>query len=429
VGLALKNWPAFLERARLGAKLYRIGNSAETLELRPQPFTQTSVQPVAMLAEEHAAAMVNNGQWLYTTTYLLYQHAATDVVVGLPREAVLVAMMVDGNEVLPFAIDESKYQLSMAGRSGARGLAVVWNYPARGKETDGPLLDGPLLYGPDNKRLEASQTGLWTVFQPAGRKLIPEAGGALKQLPALLGVKRAAAQLSLSTILARESEQGSDESRKQLQMARSRFREYCRYTEHCLIMEGNRVRTTEVADRLEKLRDAEKELAERYRLAEPEPGERILVFPEQSINQRRPTFTASALNTQLIDAFFRDGTPTYWSGTDNTEVPRLQLTSTVSMERRQRLGLSSLVLVLTLLAWMLGYYPKVAGWIMAFAPEQFILVGGVAWALLGPNWLAVLLLAIGLCARLVYLAGWVFDFLRRPRGALAASTSPVVARS
>jgi hypothetical protein len=429
VGLALKNWPAYLERARLGAKAYRIGDSAESIEIRPKALAQTSAPPVAALAQEHAAAMVNNGHWLYTTKYLLYQHAATEVVVGLPPDAVLVAMMVDGNEIMPFAIDESMYQLSMAGRSRARALAVVWKYPVRGEETEGLLLDAPGLYGPDHKRLEVSQSRLWTVFQPAGRKLVPETGGALEQSAALLSVQRADAQLSLCTIVAPAAEQGNEESRKQLQTARSRLREYCRYAEHCLIIQGDRLGTSDVADQLEKLRSAEKELAERYRLTEPEPGERILAPPEQSIDQRRPTLAASALNIQLTDAFFQDGTPTYWSGKDNSQVPRLQLTSTVSVERRQRLGLSSLVIVLTLLAWMLSYYPRATGWLMRFSPEQFMLAACVAWAVLGLNWLVVLLFTIGLSARLVYLAGWVFDFLRRPRGAVAASGSAVAAGS
>ena len=130
----------------------------------------------------------------------------------------------------------------------------------------------------------------------------------------------------------------------------------------------------------------------------------------------------------LGEAFFRGGTPTYWTGTDATEAPRLQLVS-ASMDLRHRLGLSSLALVLTFLAWMLGYYPRAMAWIMRFSPEQFILAGCIFWAVFGLNWLAILLFAVGLSARMIYLAGWVFDFWRRPGRALATSGSPVVAGS
>ena len=120
--------------------------------------------------------------------------------------------------------------------------------------------------------------------------------------------------------------------------------------------------------------------------------------------------------------------PTYWSGPSEDQVPTLRL-ETVRTERRQRLfGWSAIVLIVSLILWMLSYYPLVVGWIMRFWPEECVLAGCAAWAFLGPTWPPVVLLLLGASARLLYAGVWGLNFLFRPRHALVVPGSGVSQR-
>ena len=92
-------------------------------------------------------------------------------------------------------------------------------------------------------------------------------------------------------------------------------------------------------------------------------------------------------------------------------------------QTRRAVGYSELLLVLFLVAWTLPFYPRVVAWLWACWPEQFLVLGALAW-FMGASYLAAGLFAfLGVAARLIYLGRWIRARFRRP--ALAAGGSAV----
>src|SRR5262249_893459 len=108
------------------------------------------------------------------------------------------------------------------------------------------------------------------------------------------------------------------------------------------------------------------------------------------------------------------GAPTYWLAGSDAPVPRLRLVALAEGRGRETASASLLLLALVLGVWALTYTPRVAGWVRAFWPEQAALLGCLAWALVGPNGVAVFLVLCGTCGRLLVLGRWAPGLLNRP---------------
>ena len=62
-----------------------------------------------------------------------------------------------------------------------------------------------------------------------------------------------------------------------------------------------------------------------------------------------------------------------------------------------------LLAVLLLAVWWLAHFPGVLAWVRAFWPEQLALLGCLGWQTYGPALPLLLLVAVGVSARLLFL--------------------------
>jgi hypothetical protein len=426
---ALRPWPSYRERARLGAKVWRITDADWGVQLRPKArITSNTPRTVQVLLDDQRAVVVDGRGWLHTATYWLFQGWGSDLGVRLPRGAALLRIAIDGKDVAASENLEGKYWLPMTGRTRFRTLSLYWKYPVEEESLYQPRLDRPVLERAELRSSGGPEPAIWTIYAPAGCKLQSDRGGAIVQSAAHLDLRHAAAQLSLSRLLAEVcSEDSRPETKQQLRVAQVRFYHYCRAAESHLRLSGDS--TSDVAERLANLLAANKQLAESAQ------------FEEARLEAEKSARTGTAGDSEsahlgsailpprgLTESLPLKESPTYWSGPSEDQVPTLRL-ETVRTERRQRLfGWSAIVLIVSLILWMLSYYPLVVGWIMRFWPEECVLAGCAAWAFLGPTWPPVVLLLLGASARLLYAGVWGLNFLFRPRHALVVPGSGVSQR-
>ena len=428
---ALRPWPSYRERARLGARVWRITDAEWGLQLQPKTKVMPIVpQAVQVLLDDQRAAILDGRGWLHTATYWLFQGSGSEIGVSLPRGAILLRIAIDGKDVPVSEDPDGKYWLPMTGRTRLRILTLYWKYLPDEERVHQPCLDKPVLERTDSLP-NSPQSTVWTIYAPPGSKLQPHGGGAIAQSAAHSDLRHAAAQLSLSRMLAEDSwGDAGQEMKQQLRGAQVRFYHYCRTAESLLVLSSDATRNSEVAECLANLLASNKQLAESARFEE------LRLEAENSVRtgaarDSEPSHSDSTIFPArgLIESLPLKATPTYWSAASDDQVPALRL-ETVQTERKKRLfGWSAIVVIMSLILWTLSYYPLVVGWIMRFWPEECILAGCAAWAVLGPNWLPVVLFILGASARLLYAGVWALDFLFRPRRALVVPGSGVSPRS
>jgi hypothetical protein len=79
---------------------------------------------------------------------------------------------------------------------------------------------------------------------------------------------------------------------------------------------------------------------------------------------------------------------------------------------------AELLFGLLLAVWILSHLTRLAGWLRRLWPEQLLLLAALGWQALGPSLVGVLLVAVALAGRLLALALWLRDRLRRPEVAV-----------
>ncbi len=79
-----------------------------------------------------------------------------------------------------------------------------------------------------------------------------------------------------------------------------------------------------------------------------------------------------------------------------------------------RRNLSMVLAVLLLAVWALAHYPGVLAWVRAFWPEQLALLGCLGWQTYGPALPLLLLVVVGVSARLLFLGRRLLALLHRP---------------
>ena len=210
--------------------------------------------------------------------------------------------------------------------------------------------------------------------------------------------------------------------RQQLRAAQQRFYHYCRYAEYELTsspaLTGDsgpngqalnewlrelKEQNTQTA-RLrgfDKIRDE----AERHSFG----GSRTTEVPER----------AEQASGSLLSLGER-GTPTYWL-TPAGRAPHIVLAPLGEREIRKKVFASLALILSILVVWLISYLPRLCVWVQALWPEQMASLGVLGWVTLGPNWIAVFLVLLGVCGRTVSIGSWLLSTVavRRRTGAHA----------
>src|SRR5262249_32647692 len=135
----------------------------------------------------------------HQATYSLYHEAGTDLNILLPAGAHILTVMVDGSDVAPLQPNAERVWLPLTGGGGLRLVRLSWTFDANRESLEQPNLERPRLEG------VADGTVLWTVQVPDGYRLDRQEGEVQPAHPAGQDLRRAAAQIHLSEVLAEQA--------------------------------------------------------------------------------------------------------------------------------------------------------------------------------------------------------------------------------
>jgi hypothetical protein len=244
-------------------------------------------------------------------------------------------------------------------------------------------------------------------------------------------IRQAALFLEISRLLAEQSAgKLNSDWEKSLLAAQERFYRYCEFAEHRPVppnSENNaNADETDPRERLQKLQQTNKELAQSHDF------ETIRLQAEHSVNGltvRSLPWERSESSGELKGLHCADnrkgyflseqGTPTYWQPAEGNTPFRLQLKALRVEEDQHRLGISSLLIVLLLIAWLLSHFPRTVAWLQSLWPEQVCLLAVLGRQIVGHQPVFVVLVFFGVCARLILLTRWGLSIMRSSPSSLA----------
>ncbi len=115
---------------------------------------------------------------------------------------------------------------------------------------------------------------------------------------------------------------------------------------------------------------------------------------------------AAALSTQHSALYYSD------TSRDNAPLS-LQLVSERTLQIRQAIAASLLLVIVLFLAWTITYFPRILSWLRILWPEQMVLLGFLAQIAFGLSVMALVLVFLGLGVRFVHLVYWSIVLVRR----------------
>jgi hypothetical protein len=420
-GEDLHGWAAVQEPLRWVGAVWKVEADDWQLPLRPAAAL-AGARPVQVLLVEQSAALLDGRHWGHEATYWLYYEAGTDLTFRLPAGTAVLTVTVDGHDVTPLQRDGKQLWLPLTGGSGVRVVRLSWTCDARRERLDRPNLDRPRLEGTEDGRT------LWTVHVPAGYRLRRIEGPAQAAHAAGQDLRRAAAHLRLSTLLAEQALGDADSpAGQQLRAAQERFYRSCRQAEYRLAqavdpLDDRGLDGQSLADWLQGLREANQQQAREQRF------EKIRALAEKRALTSTfwPPVAASVEDaggaSDLPAAAARGsllperGTPTHWWATTLAPAPRLHLEAEREQQVRQSWAVAGVWLIVLLGVWVVSYCPRILAWVWATWPEQMVVLGVVGWQLLGVSLLAVCLIWLGLSTRLFYFGRWALGLRGTERG-------------
>jgi hypothetical protein len=394
-----KAWPAEAERLRrLGGGAWKVQDPGVAIRLTPRSDV-AGAAPIQVFLIEQTTALADGKGWLHHADCWLHHQAGTDLGVSLPEGAKLVRATINGVEVVPLLADPNRVWLRMPSEAAACRVNLLWKYES-GRE----LLDQPLLEQPRFENASQSVT-VWTLQTPCGYNAsYSSAAVSTAATPATrveLDLRRAEAQLHLSAMLA-DSPRGGDFSAAQLSAAQQRFYQHCRFAEHELALSPSAV-----SDRLQQLRDQNKELARTHGF------EKTRADAERSAHAGQP----AAPSDELPDR----GTPLYWQGSTDAAAPQPRLQTEQVQEARRELSTSLALLCVLVLVGILSYFPRVLLWVCRFWPEQMALIGCLIWLTNGPPLVAYVLVRLAVLGRVLEVGLWLYRHWQRPAATESAT--------
>jgi hypothetical protein len=396
-GPGLQDWPKSLTgRLQRGGVAWKVAGPDWQVRLTPQG---TGGVGVRVLLCDRTAAVIDHRHWLHEAVYWVAQETPADLNVVFPAEVRILHVSVDGVDLLPVQPGRRGLWLPLSGRGSIRQVRLRWQYDPAESLADPNLarlrLDG-VIDGPT----------LWTVSTPVGWEVAAARGtGLLGEGPgriAAVNLHRASVQLQLSRALAKSS----GEMRLRLREAQRRFFGYCNQAARALAVGGDRSEATGPGGRAlpewlaslhRENRAAAKEdhiedvVAEAERRAESGGGESILT---------------------------EAGAPHSWYGPSAT-APQVHLKSTDAAQAEAGMVQAGRWVVLLGVIWLVAMIPFLAALARRLWPEFLAAAGLWGWYLAGPTVVALLLLFIAACGRLLV----VLHLLRRRLHRRAPSTS------
>jgi hypothetical protein len=422
-GRGLESWPVAASRLRSqDGAVWRVGADDWKLRLR-LAGAPAAVQGVQVLLNEQTAAVLDGRRWLHQATYWLYHEAGAEVRARLPEGALLLALTLDGKEITPLQAGPDPLWLPLTGGSGVHFVSLRWTCREDRERLEQPNLEQPRLLN------VAPAPAGWTIFVPPGYRLVASTPEVAPTNAAGRDLRRAEAQLALSRLLTeRGPEPANDRVNRQLLTAQERFYRYCRSTEYRLALppalRGDGPEDKRLAIQLQQLQKANQQLAQARHLekiqtqAESEARKELASLAKP----RRPEEGGQTPEWQgslVVD----QGVPTYWRAEADEVTPNFRLAAVAVDETRHAAGLTGLLVVAVLLAWVISYFPKIVTILYTLWPEEVVLLGLLGWCWGHAQGIYILLILAGLGARLCYLGRWALALLNRPIPAAAAGSS------
>jgi hypothetical protein len=397
---------------RAGGRVWHLGREQGPVWLLETGQSRTRIQ---VAAREHVAAVLDQKQWSYQSTWWLFHDGPTTLSVKLPPQTRFTGLMVcrpdeasspgpdratpAGYQLLP-TDDPEVVRLQLQG-TGARRLSIRWF----GKEVRGSL-PPPSLELP---RLEGDEGGtrVSLLVVPPGYRLASGGGAHASTIGATRAeLTRAAGQQELVKLLLEvRSRQGLSQGEEaalesQLLACEQRASRHLWSAGYLLqrwATAGTNTRQSrEVTDRLQELRDQERELLRRHGRELPR------LDPEEL-----PADADDSGDTP------REGRLLYH--VDPTPAWKQALLSEEGIQVRRSLTATGALVVFLLAVWVLASSATVVKVAHLFWPEQAVLLGLGGLQAFGPTWPVVFLLALGVMGRLLSLGGLLLSLLRRVR--------------
>jgi hypothetical protein len=399
-GLAA-DWPGEAERVtRTGGEVWQVKGPDWEVRLLPRDWAAERA-PVRTYLAEQSAAVVDGQRWLHEVSWWLRHESHTDLGVRLPAAARVVSVSVDGVEGSPLQSAPDRLWLPLPGRAGVRQVRVRWQY------LEAEPLDRPNLSRPEVEGAVAGPT-LWTVRVPAGWEAEPGAG--VRRLPpgtgrvAAIELARAEAQLQISRALAEQTREAA--GAPALAAAQKLFALSIRRARRALEVggEGRSLGGPDEPSLSERLQGLE---ADNRALAVQYGFEEVVREAEKQAGLAETTADGAA---GMLPA---GGTPVSWLGGPKSEAPRLHLLSAEVQRTRLALATSGQWLGGLVVLWAVSLLPVGLSRLRLFWPEQMALLGALGWHLVGPTFVVLFLLLLGVCGRALHLAGWLRSLLRR----------------
>jgi hypothetical protein len=405
---ALHRWPAEAERIGREGKVWKVEALAWRLRLLPPAALAA---PVQVLAAEQEAALADDRRWVHQAAYQLFVKGPFELRIRLPEGARLLGLTVDGKAPLLRPAAAGSLWLSQAGPPGPRVLRMRWRFEPHAEPFNEPNLEGAHFEG------VAVPAAVWTVHVPAGfaAKAMGQAGTvAVDRVE--LELHRAEALQKLSALLGSELD-GSPESSGKTRLAelQSSFFAHLRRAEYQAALadaggtdKGSPPRASQV--RLQRLLKANEQEAAAHH------------FEPIRADAEKHQDGAADWDVSLF-ALPKRGTPTYWVSGPSGGPPHVRLAAAAARRVRERLSLSALLLIFLCGLLVLAHLPRVTAWVRSFWPEQLLVLAWLGFTAFGVSPLGVLLVVVGVGARLVLLLAWLHTRRQRPDAAVAPSGS------
>jgi hypothetical protein len=380
-------WPSQKDPLRQASSIWEIREPNWNLRLSPRAGVPAPA--VQVLLADQQAAVLDGTHWEYHANYWLSHRPGNGLTIRFPTNAKILEVTVDGTEISPLPLAAPRWWVPLAGSRAGQVLKLRWIYENAHSQLDRPILESPRLEG------LPEFPATWTVHVPPGFAVERPQASAQEITAGAKFLRAAEAQLQLSLLLAKH-DFGNDrpEFSSHFKAAQERFYRYCRLAEHWLTLtNGSDAVLQEIRQRNRK--QATTQGFEKIRQRAEEQA-RLDPLDLGGINDQQ----AFSVHGGLLTG---QGTPTYWLVPTGAPAPQLHLTTRWQRKIEAATKASSLVAVILLVVVVVSCIPKARGLVKAVGPEMMILLGCLGWWRATPDWSFVVLIILGLFARLLFL--------------------------
>jgi hypothetical protein len=392
--------------AAAGAQAWKRTGEEWCMRLLPREGTRAEL--VQMLLMERRASVPDGRRWLHEAVFWLLHEAPAELRVSWPGPVEVVGVAIDDSPVSVVQPESGRLWLPLPGQAGIRQVRIRWRNAGDKETLEHPDLAGPVLDG------AGPGATIWTLTVPPGWELLASEGHGTPSVGAdrraAVALYRARAQLTITRELLRQPR--TDE--KALTQAQRRFASSVWVAGLALKAGADPHHTArpggeEIADWLEQLRRANRDLLHEHQLDE------LGREAERQVRQGSEQLLAAQLPVQ--------GTPVSWLDQRAARPKLVRLVPLTQRHVRQALSFSCQWLIVLLVVWTVTLSSVLRSVLRWLWPEQMALLGVLGWQVAGPTLLVLFLLALGFSGRMLLIIRTVQVLLvRRPRSAPSGSS-------